>query len=79
MGQPLCGLVGDRVLTGSGAVGRIFSLSKSPEVVKKEKVWKVEQGSEFPILHKKSDGTPCMAREQFDADGNPIKFRPVRI
>ena len=35
MGQPLCGLVGDKVLTGSGAIGRLFSLSKSPETVKK--------------------------------------------
>ena len=37
MGQPLCGLVGDKVLTGSGAIGRLFSLSKTPETVKKVK------------------------------------------
>ena len=80
MGQPLCGLVGDRVMTGSGAVGRIFSLSRDPEVVDAEKVWKMEPKSEFPLLRRKTDGSECRSNDEFrDIDGEKtaVKFRPI--
>ena len=44
-------------------------------------MWKIEEGSEFPILRRRSDGSQCLAYDQFTTDENgnkvPIKFRPV--
>ena len=66
-GQPLCGLVGDKVMTGSGRIARILSLPKDEEQVKKEKVWKIEEGSDFPEPRKKSNGRHCLSNDDFDA------------
>ena len=44
-------------------------------------MWKIEEGSEFPILRRRSDGSQCLAFDQFTTDESgakiPIKFRPV--
>ena len=44
-------------------------------------MWKIEEGSEFPILRRRSDGSQCLAFDQFTTDDSgakiPIKFRPV--
>ena len=41
MGRPICGLVGDKILTGGGNFAKILSLSNTPETIKKVKYLKV--------------------------------------
>ena len=74
-GQPLCGLVGDKVMTGSGRIAGILSLPKDEAQVKKEKVWKIEEGSDFPEPRKKSNGRHCLSNDDFDA-GKSLKSFP---
>ena len=66
-GQPLCGLVGDKVMTGSGRLARILSLPKDEQKVKEDKVWKIEEGSDFPEPRKKTNGRHCLSNDEFDA------------
>ena len=66
-GQPLCGLVGDKVMTGSGRLARILSLPKDEEKVKEDNVWKIEEGSDFPEPRKKTNGRHCLSNDEFDA------------
>ena len=81
-GQPLCGLVGDKVMTGSGRLARILSLPKDEEKVKEDKVWKIEEGSDFPEPRKKTNGRHCLSNDEFDAgtyflliSDFPVQFR----
>ena len=48
-------------------IAGILSLPKDEEQVKKEKVWKIEEGSDFPEPRKKSNGRHCLSNDDFDA------------
>ena len=56
--------VGDRILTGSGQIARLFSLANDAQNRQKEKVWRIEPNSDFPVNRKRTDGSHCMARDE---------------
>ena len=52
-------------------IAGFLSLPKDEEQVKKEKVWKIEEGSDFPEPRKKSNGRHCLSNDDFDAGKLP--------
>ena len=54
-------------MTDSGRIVGILSLSKDEAQVKKGKLWRIEEGSDFPELSKKSNERHCLSNDDFDA------------
>ena len=71
-GQPACGVLGDRSYIGSGKFARLMSLSNSNA---DSTLWELEDGSEFPFLHKKSTGEECLL---INTNGSRDKFPNYR-
>ena len=71
-GQPACGLMGNRAYVGSGRIGKLISLDHTKP---NDATWRIEAGSEFPWMYKKSNGEECLMK---NPDGTYEKFLNMR-
>ena len=54
-----------------------YNVIKSLKIIFKEKVWKLEPGSEFPIMRKRTDGRHCLTNGLRDSEKNVVLFESL--
>ena len=73
-GQPICGVMGERAYIGSGKFARLMSVPVDKAEVRKEKVWQIEEDSQFPEPYKRSTNERCLSPQQWNADGEAKRY-----
>ena len=73
-GQPICGVMGQRAYIGSGKFARLMSLPVDKADARDEKVWRIEEDSQFPEPYKRTTNERCLSPQQWDANQNAKRF-----
>jgi hypothetical protein len=69
-----CGVMGERAYIGSGKFSRLMSLPVDKADARDQKVWRIEEDSQFPEPYKRTNNERCLSPQQWDSNQQAKRY-----